>query len=89
MTTWTFERRALGAPVSWRAYLPGLALIGFAVLVLVAPEILAALVAAIFFTAGLAALSFAWKLRHTTAYTVEAKPIEPLTDPVFDMFRRM
>lgn len=89
MTTWTYERRSLGPTVSWRAYLPGVALISFAILVLVAPEILAALVAAMLFTAGLAALSFAWKLRHTTAYTVETRPIEPLVDPVFEMLRRM
>ncbi|MBK7974356.1 MAG: hypothetical protein IPK07_14100 [Deltaproteobacteria bacterium] len=89
MTTWTYERRSLGPPVSWRAYLPGVALISFAILVLVVPEILAALVAAMLFTAGLAALGLAWKLRHTPTYTVEAKPIEPLVDPVIEMFRRM
>ncbi len=89
MTRWTIEERRVRAPVSWRAYLPGLILIGLATMVLVAPEILAALVAALLFTAGLAALSFAWKLRHTEAYTIEAKPIEPLVDPVFELFRRM
>lgn len=89
MTRWTFEERRARGLVSWRAYLPGAILIGLATMVLIAPEILAALVTALLFTAGLAALSFAWKLRHAETYTIEAKPIEPMVDPVFELFRRM
>ncbi len=86
---WTIQGSDARAVVSRRAYVPGLILIGMATLVLAAPQILVALVAAVLFTAGLAALSFAWKIRHMPSYTIEASPIEPLTGPWFELFRRI
>ncbi len=58
---------------------------------LVAPQILAVLVAAVLFTAGLAAWSFAYRLRRATSgwTTVEARPVEPLSgDPFYEFLRR-
>ena len=48
---------------SWLFYLPGFALILFGLIVLLAPEILFALIAAFFFLSGLSLLGWAHSLR--------------------------